>query len=847
MKKKIVKMENKGYPYKKILFAGVLIVVLVGLMVVLFSGGQKKEAVAGQAGLVSAEAFVFEASVPRNELNNLNYFRLLSPVSTTGEVNPGFRCPVGSIVGSRYTTHCVVDGRQITGWRVIKLMTPSQVKEIKIRVSGAGGEAGDTADALVFIRSSIDNPWYHAFTGVAASGDGTLDSAGFMIDGPEITATHTYVSPPLIHSILIARSARGPSAPDPRIRSVELIYACSSSREYDPVVVNGVNGFCRNENLVTNLHGLSCNQDRRTIGRFYCENGNWRILPPNNNIESRFFSADGLPLNPPAQPVTGNCLYSNNCVGSIPTGNFCYDYERLIEGEEFLCAMNGWYKCDLEWMTPWGIDLSEASSNLNLVCLNVGTEGNLQFKWSICDQGRRGLISPDNRLYCENLQWRTCKSDRLNSFGSSNSDRSVYCDGTAWIRCDESMAGQIRTNFICRNGMWATITCGNRFVEAAEQCDDGNTADSDGCSSTCQNEQAAARCGDGIHQAAGVDGIAGNADDEQCDDGNTIENDGCLSTCQNEQAAARCGDGIHQAAGVDGIAGNADDEQCDDGNTVNTDACTNQCKNAECGDGVIRTDLDVAAAGFEVCDDGNRVNTDACTNICRIALCGDRIVRTGIEQCDDGNQVNDDGCSSACQDTSVAADTTPPRITQSRATSVTSVQARLEVSTNEAATCRASTRNENYESMPFNFVAGSGGATHSVTVAFTAAVLQTYYVRCRDTAGNAQTISTVITFLTDSSSGWSVQARLPNNLFDIHFINALNGWAVGRSSVGAVIFNTINGGANWAGPTVLSSVSELISVHFVDANQGWAVGNKMVNSMDIAVILHTSNGGSNWA
>lgn len=32
-----------------------------------------------------------------------------------------------------------------------------------------------------------------------------------------------------------------------------------------------------------------------------------------------------------------------------------------------------------------------------------------------------------------------------------------------------------------------TAVCGNSIVETGETCDDGNTVDGDGCSSTCQN------------------------------------------------------------------------------------------------------------------------------------------------------------------------------------------------------------------------------------------------------------------------------------------------------------------------------------------------------------------------
>ena len=78
--------------------------------------------------------------------------------------------------------------------------------------------------------------------------------------------------------------------------------------------------------------------------------------------------------------------------------------------------------------------------------------------------------------------------------------------------------------------------CGNGRLDPGEFCDDGNSRDGDGCSSTCRVEegylcdgqpsvcrQVGVRCGDGV-----VEG------EEQCDDGNTRDGDGCSSTCQVE-------------------------------------------------------------------------------------------------------------------------------------------------------------------------------------------------------------------------------------------------------------------------------------------------------------------------
>ena len=71
----------------------------------------------------------------------------------------------------------------------------------------------------------------------------------------------------------------------------------------------------------------------------------------------------------------------------------------------------------------------------------------------------------------------------------------------------------------------APPVCGDGQQGPGEQCDDGNTQDGDGCSSTCQIEGGPFVCGDG-HLDPG----------EQCDDGNTQDGDGCSSQCQIEGA-----------------------------------------------------------------------------------------------------------------------------------------------------------------------------------------------------------------------------------------------------------------------------------------------------------------------
>jgi cysteine-rich repeat protein len=150
------------------------------------------------------------------------------------------------------------------------------------------------------------------------------------------------------------------------------------------------------------------------------------------------------------------------------------------------------------------------------------------------------------------------------------------CDGTA---------GPQPCSATCRQQR-----CGNGIIDPGEQCDDGNVADNDGCSKLCKREFCGdgivnngepcdraltpatcnfdctiSRCGDGKLNIFAVP-------PEQCDDGNTFPSDGCSTVCRFEF----CGDGIKNAG-----------EQCDDGNNVNGDGCENDCTLPVCGNGII--------------------------------------------------------------------------------------------------------------------------------------------------------------------------------------------------------------------------------------------------------------------
>jgi len=186
-----------------------------------------------------------------------------------------------------------------------------------------------------------------------------------------------------------------------------------------------------------------------------------------------------------------------------------------------------------------------------------------------------------------------------------------------------------------------------------EQCDDGGTADNDGCSSKCQFE----RCGNNIvdpgeqcdgspvggfdcfkcHLVKCGDAILDTTFGEQCDDGNNSGADDCVSNLQDPTTCkiATCGDGVR----------NTNREECDHGalNGTALDSCSATCHNVTCGNGIIEQG--------ETCDDGppaaNNGPNKSCNASCHRNTCGDNDRLTGIEQCDLG-LTDVAGCDSDC-------------------------------------------------------------------------------------------------------------------------------------------------------------------------------------------------------
>jgi len=207
--------------------------------------------------------------------------------------------------------------------------------------------------------------------------------------------------------------------------------------------------------------------------------------------------------------------------------------------------------------------------------------------------------------------------------------------------------------------------CGDKTIEAGEDCEDGNVADGDGCSAQCLREPGYICLNPGEACILEVCGDGSRTASETCDDANAVPGDGCDGACQVEggwvcpspgaACLPRCGDGL--------VVGS---ERCDDANVTAGDGCGPNClvepgwfgcppagaacQAATCGNGAVEAN--------EGCDDANDVSGDGCNAVClrepafdasgqTAAICGDG-ARTLGEDCDDGNLMDGDGCSAAC-------------------------------------------------------------------------------------------------------------------------------------------------------------------------------------------------------
>ncbi|CAK94692.1 unnamed protein product (macronuclear) [Paramecium tetraurelia] len=259
-------------------------------------------------------------------------------------------------------------------------------------------------------------------------------------------------------------------------------------------------------------------------------------------------------------------------------------------------------------------------------------------------------------------------------------DGCYNCQYQCQPQCTKCIKGEC---FECATAGWfidPTVTpwqckerCGDLQIIGVEQCEDGNTSDTDGCkdcmyycrigcsscdytSQTClscelpgfvpQSYYCKNICGDGL-VVTDPSGIYS----EQCDDSNTINYDGCSSSCTFQcQPLAICTSCVNNICEVCApeyflssnkicisVCGDSiivDGEDCEDSFILPYKGCQNCI--SKCQSSCVTCDNN--GQGCLSCNSGYNIIDKLCYSIC-----GDGIV-TDDEQCDDGNIIFEDGC-----------------------------------------------------------------------------------------------------------------------------------------------------------------------------------------------------------
>ncbi len=189
--------------------------------------------------------------------------------------------------------------------------------------------------------------------------------------------------------------------------------------------------------------------------------------------------------------------------------------------------------------------------------------------------------------------------------------------------CD--ITSQCTGSEVCEGGACLPVVCGDRLTSDGEECDDGNTINTDACLDTCM----IARCGDGQVWSG----------TEDCDDGNTV-----TELCAvGEASCTVCNATCHSVAGVpvcNATCTSAGATECDSG-TGQTRVCEDD--GAGC----------LTWSAYTACGEGFCADATSC------GTCNHGCSAVGVQECvagqqssceADGNGCRAWGSPSACQD-----------------------------------------------------------------------------------------------------------------------------------------------------------------------------------------------------
>jgi len=216
--------------------------------------------------------------------------------------------------------------------------------------------------------------------------------------------------------------------------------------------------------------------------------------------------------------------------------------------------------------------------------------------------------------------------------------------------------------------------CGNGIKEGTEQCDDGNTANDDSCTTTCTSTgnkaaliiiaESVEYSLDSTNQNVKVTATVKNLGNAATGNGfgvgftqlevygQPVTNQPAPALAVDESATVSVTLNAHCPSPAPG--GHSISIFADSGNKVvetskadNWHSLTYTCgkvclepNGCVCGDGLKNS--------TEQCDDGNTVSGDGCSAMCKLEFCGNGFMNPE-EECDDGNTVSLDGCTAYCK------------------------------------------------------------------------------------------------------------------------------------------------------------------------------------------------------
>ena len=192
----------------------------------------------------------------------------------------------------------------------------------------------------------------------------------------------------------------------------------------------------------------------------------------------------------------------------------------------------------------------------------IASAGNNLESANTCGLGAGELFDTDPLLAPLESNGGPTKTHNLRTDSPAvDSGDDTACPATDQRGVTRPLDGDDDGTVACDIGAVEFNRCGDGSVETAtgEECDDGNSENTDACSNDCHT----AACGDGFVQA-GV---------EDCDNG-ASNSDTAADACRTDCAGPGCGDGVTDTG-----------EECDDGNTAGEDGCDASCQDEEGTDG----------------------------------------------------------------------------------------------------------------------------------------------------------------------------------------------------------------------------------------------------------------------